>query len=457
MTGIDDSLFRPQSLVVTLLENRSYPAPSPHAPVSRARSADVVIPCHRTRSRRSRCHRPPHRSARRRPPGRDPAGVRVHGRARGRAHVAQPAADSAGVRRHPRGVRADPDGRHGSSADGGSHRTGRRPRRRPRRPQAAARRLTRSLRDRGHGAAVPADPAAHRRQSGHRRPRRGRDHDVLHDDARRLLPRPTARALLRLPGDGDDDRGHRAVRSRRGARRPALAGAVRAVRRGARARRARRGLPVAAGAPGRVDRPPRADPVAPDHRPGARHLPRRPRVLRAHRATVVQARQPRPVEPGDDRHGQRHRLARHGNRRVRVHPARPARTGGHRAAGVRALRDRARRPRPLAGAAAGHRVRGAHRARQRTAAARAADLGADAADLRAARSRHRAVDVRELPRQLRHPIVVIALGAAFGGLGPAIAAIGALSLVVGVAVRLGRRSSSAGVAIDAAQAPGVTH
>ena len=55
------------------------------------------------------------------------------------------------------------------------------------------------------------------------------------------------------------------------------------------------------------------------------------------------------------------------------------------------------------------------------------------------------------------PIVVIALGAAFGGLGPAIAAIGALSLVVGVAVRLGRRSSSAGVAIDAAQAPGVTH
>lgn len=55
------------------------------------------------------------------------------------------------------------------------------------------------------------------------------------------------------------------------------------------------------------------------------------------------------------------------------------------------------------------------------------------------------------------PIVVIALGAAFGGLGPAIAAIGAASLVVGVAVRLGRRSSSAGVAIDAAQAPGVTH
>ena len=37
------------------------------------------------------------------------------------------------------------------------------------------------------------------------------------------------------------------------------------------------------------------------------------------------------------------------------------------------------------------------------------------------------------------PIVVIALGAAFGGLGPAIAAIGALSLVVGVAVRLGLR------------------
>lgn len=55
------------------------------------------------------------------------------------------------------------------------------------------------------------------------------------------------------------------------------------------------------------------------------------------------------------------------------------------------------------------------------------------------------------------PILVIALTAALGHLGPAIVAIGVLSLVVAVAVRIGRRSSAAQVAIDAVEQPGVAH
>ncbi|WP_226343952.1 MFS transporter [Agilicoccus flavus] len=55
------------------------------------------------------------------------------------------------------------------------------------------------------------------------------------------------------------------------------------------------------------------------------------------------------------------------------------------------------------------------------------------------------------------PIVVIALGAALGGLGPAVAAVGLLALAVGLGVRWGRRSRAGAAAVDAATAPGVAH
>lgn len=58
------------------------------------------------------------------------------------------------------------------------------------------------------------------------------------------------------------------------------------------------------------------------------------------------------------------------------------------------------------------------------------------------------------------PILVIGLAtllAGLGGLGPAVAVIGLLSVAVGLAVRWGRRSRAGAAAIDAATAPGVAH
>ena len=149
--------------------------------------------------------------------------------------------------------------------------TVRRPHRRPARPQAAARRRARRLRVRRHRAAVAAVAAADRRQPRARRAHRGRDHDLLHDAAGRLLPRLAARAVLRPAGRLHDGRRHDLLRRRRRAGRAELAHAVLALRGQPAAGVARRALRLAARAAGA--RPPRAPRSCPRCR-GARS-PRR--------------------------------------------------------------------------------------------------------------------------------------------------------------------------------------
>ena len=103
---------------------------------------------------------------------------------------------------------------------------------------------------RRHRPAVAAVAAADRRQPGAGRADRGRDHDLLHDAAGRLLPRLAAGALLRPAGGLHHRRGHHLLRRRRRAGRAELADAVLALRRQPAAGRRRRPLRLAAGPAG---------------------------------------------------------------------------------------------------------------------------------------------------------------------------------------------------------------
>ena len=144
------------------------------------------------------------------------------------------------------GEGADPDRADRAGAGHRAHRPGRRPRRRPARPQAAAGVRPRRVRVRRDRAGVAAVAAADRRQPGARRADRGRDHDLLHDAAGRLLPRLPAGALLRPAGRVHHGRRHDLLRRRRRAGRAELAHPVLALRGEPAAGRACRALRLAA-------------------------------------------------------------------------------------------------------------------------------------------------------------------------------------------------------------------
>ena len=173
-----------------------------------------------------------------------------------------------------------------------------------------------------------------------------------------------------------------------------LADAVLALRRQPAAGRRRRPLHLAARAAGR--RRPRAPrscrrcPGGPLAAPVARHAARRAGLLRADRRAVLQARRHR---RGLDRRPSA-RSAPSPRWAPRSAPSSSAGWPGRGPAVTVPLAfalsgRRAGRPGPGVRRAAGRRLRGGHRVRQRPAAALAADLGAGLADLRAARPRHR--------------------------------------------------------------------